>query len=213
MKHAGRMSGSAGASVEQSSTATPLTKEIEGKPSTADGPLPKPVSDAKELKKSSLKEQVLPTLQNYGEAEGHLEQLTQYSTDAGIYGFHPVNCGIYSETEALSLTPEEMACCTKCWWDGSSACWTSELQFANLTMSGHKLKLRGEAFTLTRRLFFGDGDQQSLIEARANNQGLVVAHSDYMMVLAFFDEDQSKPAGPLIAAVQRLAEDYRCQGF
>ena len=79
----------------------------------------------------------------------------------------------------------------------------------------HNRECPWEVYTLSRRLFFGDGDQQSLIEARLQNskKGVLVAHSDYMMVLAFFDDDQAKPAGPLATAIQQLAEGYREQGY
>ena len=110
----------------------------------ANGPLPKPVTDAKEQQVASLKASVLPTLAGHKAAQSEVENLGHYATDSGIYGFHPVSCGVYSESEGLTLTPEEMACCVKCWWDGQSPCWTSELQFNNLMMAGHKLCLRDE---------------------------------------------------------------------
>ena len=64
-----------------------------------------------------------------------------------------------------------------------------------------------------QRIAFGDSDQQHMVVGRKGKKGMVVAHADFTIVVATFDDDQNKPAGPVLAAVQMLAEAYKDTGY
>jgi hypothetical protein len=70
-----------------------------------------------------------------------------------------------------------------------------------------------QSYIIMSRLEFGDDEQQHLVVARKGKKGVVVAHADFTIIVATFDDDQEKPPGPVMMAVQMLAEAYKEQGY
>merc|ERR1711934_198256 len=148
-------------------------------------------------------------------AEGDLAStIMTVATAGGIYDFSgTVPEHVYANEGTTAPTKEEISSFSKCWWDGSAAGWSSDDDFNKLCTSGHKLVLNGTPYMIMRRNTFGDGDCQHIIQARKGKTGIIVGHADFTCVVGVFDEDKGRPAGPVQAAVQSLAESYKEQGY
>ena len=64
-----------------------------------------------------------------------------------------------------------------------------------------------------RRSAFGPEDSLHLVTASEKQKGIIVAHADYTCIVAIYDKEANKPAGPLAMAVEELMKSYKEQGY
>merc|ERR1711924_348837 len=69
---------------------------------------------------------------------------------------------VYAEHNC-SLSKADIESLTKTWWDGSSAGWSSDADYAELARTGHKAEGNGLKCMLMGRNEFGDGGAQHII--------------------------------------------------
>eukprot|EP00658_Telonema_sp_P-2_P036521 TRINITY_DN263_c0_g1_i1.p1 TRINITY_DN263_c0_g1~~TRINITY_DN263_c0_g1_i1.p1 ORF type:complete len:170 (-),score=60.80 TRINITY_DN263_c0_g1_i1:307-816(-) len=124
--------------------------------------------------------------------------------------------------EASAVTKDEVANWVKMWWDGSSTEWSSKEEFSNMLKAkdnepGYQLHVAGVQYRPMRRNPFGEGDSQHVILARGTNKdfktGLVLAHSDYTVCVAVYDEEENQKEGGLMQAMSMLMQAYKSSGF
>merc|ERR1711907_709887 len=149
-------------------------------------------------------------------AQSDLEStIAPLAIGGGIYDFSgTVGNHVYAELPGTDVSKDMIANMAKTWWDGSSASWSSDDDFADLCKQGHKIAAgvvtKG---TLMRRAAFGENDGCHIITAQEKKKGVIVAHGDYTCVVGVFDQEQNKPAGPLAMAIEDLMKSYKDQGY
>merc|ERR1711918_130374 len=122
----------------------------------------------------------------------------------------------YTEV-SQSVSKAEIADWTRMWWDGQSDAWTTDAQFdasRKDESNPFKLVIGGNEYRIMRRAAFGEGDQQHVIFGRSKNKdlktGSVVAHSDYTVCAAVYDEEAGQKDG---AVAPDAAADDCLQGL
>lgn len=75
----------------------------------------------------------------------------------------------------------------------------------------------GNEYRIMRRIAFGENDSQHAILARSKNSdhktGVVMAHSDYTVCVAVYDEEEGQKDGGLQLSMSQLMEAYKGGGF
>merc|ERR1711918_3513 len=138
----------------------------------------------------------------------------------GIYDFSGTQAShVYAE-EGQAVPVEEVKHWSKGWWDGSSSSWSSEEEYNDLIRKQppeYMPTIAGENFVVLRRTEFPDtgGCHAFTMKTKTPNskRGAIMAHSDYTVVVAIFDDDKAKMAGPLNMACQQLMEAYKEAGY
>merc|ERR1719231_934162 len=68
--------------------------------------------------------------------------------------------------------------------------------------------IAGKDYRIMRRAAFGEGDKQHIVFGRSKDKdkktGCVIAHSDYTVTVAVYDEEQNQRDGALSVQVQQL---------
>merc|ERR1712086_285596 len=150
-----------------------------------------------------------------------------YSVAGGIYDFSGTQENhIYTEIQGpnngmkSSVSKAEIADWTRLWWDGQSDSWTTDAQFDTTRKdeaNPFKLMIGGIDYRIMRRAKFGEGDQQHVIFGRSKDKdsktGCVVAHSDYTVCAAVYDEEANQKDGPCSLQLQQLMVAYKGSGF
>merc|ERR1711865_12403 len=136
------------------------------------------------------------------------------STGCGVYDFTGKEEFCWAEHNC-STSAADVATMSKCWWDGVSAGWSTDDDFAALiqTQPAHKMEGNGLKCMLQRRSEFGDGGSQHIVTGRQGKKGIIVAHANFTCIVGYFDEDAGFPAGPVALAVEGLIGKYKEDGF
>merc|ERR1711918_331075 len=118
------------------------------------------------------------------------------------------------------VTKDEITDWVRMWWDGQSDEWTTEAEFlASRGDSNNpfKMMIAGKDYRIMRRAAFGEGDKQHIVFGRSKDKdkktGCVIAHSDYTVTVAIYDEEQNQRDGALSVQVQQLMMAYKSGGF
>merc|ERR1712046_53377 len=140
----------------------------------------------------------------------------------GIYDFSGTQPNhVYAE-KGQSCSKEEVMTWVPAWWDGASDGWSSDEDFNNLLKqaasgNGYSPFINGDQYIAMKRNGFGDGDCQHVVclkdKTKGSKKGACIAHSDYTLVCAVFDEDKKRPQGPCLMACQALMEAYKEAGY
>merc|ERR1711998_92229 len=143
-----------------------------------------------------------------------------YSVAGGIYDFSGTQDNHAYTEVSQSVSKAEIADWTRMWWDGQSDAWTTDAQFdasRKDESNPFKLVIGGNEYRIMRRATFGEGDQQHVIFGRSKNKdlktGCVVAHSDYTVCAAVYDEEAGQKDGALSLQMQQLMTAYKASGF
>merc|ERR1712072_158558 len=117
-------------------------------------------------------------------------------------------------------TKEEVAGWSQFWWDGTSDAWTSAAQFdasRNQFNDKHLFMVGGNEYRIMKRIAFGDNDEQHVVLGRSKNKewktGCVMAHSDYTVCVAVYDEDEKQKDGAVQLAMTQLMQAYKSGGY
>merc|ERR1711967_39039 len=135
----------------------------------------------------------------------------------GIYDFSGTQGNHVYFEEDISVTPAEIADWVKQWWDGKSDSWTTDKEWGDSRKNGDfQLFVGGEEYRVMRRATFGEGDKQHIVFGRSKDKdkktGCVIAHSDYTVTVAVYDEEQNQRDGALSVQVQQLMMAYKSGG-
>merc|ERR1719446_58663 len=119
---------------------------------------------------------------------------------------------------AFSLSSDEIANFTKLWWDGSSASWSSDVEYNEVRGSeSFKLIIAGDEYRIIKREAFGDEDQQHLIVAKTktggSKRGALISHANYTTVVTIFDEDKGYPEGSASVKLQQYSQAILAAGY
>merc|ERR1711935_520820 len=148
--------------------------------------------------------------------------IAPYSIAGGIFDFSGTQAEMQyifvdgGEKGGSAPTKAEIDELVRCWWDGSSDSWMTDKEFM-ASQSDIKLKIGGIEYRLMRRIPFGDNDSQHVILGRSKNKdhktGIVIAHSDYTVAIAIYDEEELQTDGPLQMQMTNLMGAYKQSGF
>merc|ERR1712205_255023 len=137
--------------------------------------------------------------------------LDALTTGCGVYDFSgTVPNHVYAEHNC-SISKADIDSMTKTWWDGSSAGWSSDAEYAELARTGHKAEGNGLKCMLMGRNEFGDGGCQHIIAARQGKKGIVMAHADFTVVVGYFKGGRLPcwPSRPRCAKPHRILQGGR----